>query len=95
MRRIFSVCPILRRRLAAAVSGGIKRAALFEITGRAKALVFYVVFHINGHLRALEHKFAVHLAPVEHGLAPAGADGFHLFDVMGKLKKAGRAGKAL
>ena len=76
---------IFRLRLFFLLFSGIKGTPFFKIAGRAQALIFYVVLHINGHLCAFEHKFTVYLAAVEHGLAPAGANGFHLFDIMRQL----------
>ena len=66
---------------------------LGKITLRAKTLVFHVVLLVDGHLVALEHELAVHLAPVTGGFAPAGADGLPLLNGVGQLQKAGGAGE--
>ena len=66
-----------------------------EIALGTQRFVLHIVFHVNGHLCAFKHKFSIYLAAVEHCLAPALADGFHLFDVVGKLQQTGGTGKTL
>src|SRR5699024_1150037 len=83
-----------RRPCGSGVFRGQPTAGEFEITAWAQRLIRHGIA-VDGDLVAIEDELPVEESAVEHGLATAPADRLELFERVGDLEQASRAGERL